>query len=122
MDSITKRESSDEPVVELKTISPRVSESLNPSHVNTDYTDDDGGHDPKEALLSQDSDIEAQKGQIQKPASTVPLESGVPLRTKLFYLSTYLLLNLALTIHSKMLFAQASLSTRLLESVLTSMQ
>ncbi|KAH7413422.1 triose-phosphate transporter family-domain-containing protein [Cadophora sp. MPI-SDFR-AT-0126] len=107
MDSVAKRDSQEERIVELKTISPRVSESLNPSHVNTVYTDDDGGNDPKEALLSQDSDIEAQKGQlIEKPASTVPLEYGIPLRTKLFYLGTYLLLNLALTIHSKMLFAQ----------------
>lgn len=111
MDSVTKRDSSEERVVELKTLSPRVSESLDAKNGNSKYTDDNAGYDPEEALLSQDSDIEAQKEQVtEKPAATVPLEYGVPLRTKVFYLTTYLLLNLALTIHSKMLFAQVNSS------------
>ncbi|KAH7370863.1 triose-phosphate transporter family-domain-containing protein [Rhexocercosporidium sp. MPI-PUGE-AT-0058] len=107
MDPTTKRDSSYEHFVELKSLSPRLSESLDAKDINSKYTDDNARDDPKEALLSKSLDIEAQEGQvIEKPNTTVPLEYVVPLRTKVFYLGTYLFLTLALTIHSKILFAQ----------------
>ncbi|KAL2066692.1 hypothetical protein VTL71DRAFT_2764 [Oculimacula yallundae] len=108
MSSVTRGDSlEEERFVELKYLSPRTSESFDPKNGALKYGDDDEEYDAKEALLSSDSDLEAQNGQIaEKPSTTVPLEYGVPFRTKIFYLSTYLLLNLALTIHSKMLFAQ----------------
>ncbi|PBP23806.1 triose-phosphate transporter [Diplocarpon rosae] len=67
---------------------------------------DEGDHGLVEELLSHAVDIEAQKLEVHTTAQPVPLEYSIPLRKKLFYLGTYLLLNLSLTIHSKILLGK----------------
>ncbi|CAL3966825.1 unnamed protein product [Diplocarpon coronariae] len=116
MDMSTNRPASDGGYSE--TVSPRVSESTtvrlhdvvhrSESPAPTVVWDevDGGDHDLEEGLLSHALDIEAQNLEVDITPETVPLEYSTPLSMKLFYLGTYLLLNLSLTIHSKMLLGK----------------
>lgn len=132
MDPVTNKTSFESAHVQLKTLSPRVSESFNVrtfdaghkssmSRTTLGDDEDDGGHDPKEYLLPYEAglDLEAQKAELDLAAKAAPLEYTIPLRTKLFYLGTYLLLNLALTIHSKMLLGKVGNRPKINKLLLT---
>ncbi|KAJ5032968.1 uncharacterized protein L3040_009554 [Drepanopeziza brunnea f. sp. 'multigermtubi'] len=118
MDPVARRAFSDSACIGLETEFPRHSESLDVRLVDVasrsqlsgtafyDAHDVEAGYDPKETLLFHETDLEAQKSDLDLASKAAPLEYTIPLRTKLFYLGTYLLLNLSLTIHSKLLLGE----------------
>ncbi|KAI9053954.1 hypothetical protein LZ554_002898 [Drepanopeziza brunnea f. sp. 'monogermtubi'] len=118
MDPVTRRAFSDSAYIEVETEFLRHSESLDVRLVDVatrsqlsgtafyDAHDDEAGYDPKDTLLLHGTDLEAQKAELDLASKAHPLEYTIPLRTKLFYLGTYLLLNLSLTIHSKLLLGE----------------